>query len=134
MKKKSFGVRINEGKTKYFVFLILNNLTEEFAYSNKSNCSLGSYNIEISRWWQQSQRSETVELTGNGILLFEGVFSLVKNVHWNSKAAIRIFFLFRVAPVAYGNSQAWGRIGAAAASLCHSKSNTGSETHLQPTP
>lgn len=44
MKKKSFGVRINEGKTKYFVFLILNNLTEEFAYSNKSNCSLGGYN------------------------------------------------------------------------------------------
>ena len=39
--------------------------------------------------------------------------------------------LFRVTPVAYGCSQAKGWIGATAAGLHH---NTGSETHLQPTP
>ena len=42
------------------------------------------------------------------------------------------FFLFflRAAPVAYGSSQARGRIGAAAAGLCHSHSKTGSKPHL----
>jgi len=30
-----------------------------------------------------------------------------------------LFFLFRAAPVAYGTFQGRGRIGAAAASLCH---------------
>ena len=39
-------------------------------------------------------------------------------------------FCLRAAPVAYGSSQARARIGAAAASLCHSHSNTGSEPHL----
>ena len=38
------------------------------------------------------------------------------------------------APVAYGGSQARGRIGAVAASLRQSHSNAGSEPRLQPTP
>ena len=45
-----------------------------------------------------------------------------------------LFHLFRAAPVAYGGSQDRGEIGAAAASLHHSHSNTGSEPHLQPAP
>ena len=49
-----------------------------------------------------------------------------------------IYFLFifvfsRVAPVAYGGSQARGLIGAVAAGLRQSHSNTGSELHLRPT-
>ena len=44
------------------------------------------------------------------------------------------FCLFKAAPTAYGGSQARGQIGATAAGLCHSHSNTGSEQHLQPTP
>ena len=44
------------------------------------------------------------------------------------------FCLFRAAPTAYGSSQNWGQIGAAASGLHHSHSNTGSEPHLQPTP
>ena len=36
--------------------------------------------------------------------------------------------------MAYGGSQARGQIGAVATGLCHSHSNTRSETHLQPTP
>ena len=47
---------------------------------------------------------------------------------------ISIFFLFRAAPEAYGGSQARGQMGATAASLRHSHSNTGSEPHLPPTP
>ena len=35
---------------------------------------------------------------------------------------------------AYGGSQARGQIRPAAAGLCHSCSNVGSEPHLQPTP
>ena len=38
------------------------------------------------------------------------------------------------APVAYGGSQARGRIGAVATSLHHSHSNAGSELRLRPTP
>ena len=37
-------------------------------------------------------------------------------------------------PAAYGSPQARGQIGAIAAGLHHSHSNTGSEPHLQPTP
>ena len=47
-----------------------------------------------------------------------------------------LFFLLFLwaAPVAYGGSQARGRIGAVATSLRHSHSNAGSEPRLQPTP
>ena len=45
------------------------------------------------------------------------------------------FFVFsRAAFTAYGGSQARGLIGAVAASLRQSHSNTGSEPRLQPTP
>ena len=44
------------------------------------------------------------------------------------------FLVFRATPVAYRGSQARGRIGAAAAGLCHSYSNTRSKTCLLPTP
>ena len=46
------------------------------------------------------------------------------------------FYLFAIswtAPMAYGGSQARGRIGAVATRLCQSHSNTGSELRLQPT-
>ena len=46
---------------------------------------------------------------------------------------IIIIAFFRAASAAYGSSQARGRIGATAASLYHSYSNTGSELHLRPT-
>ena len=44
------------------------------------------------------------------------------------------FGLFRVAPLAYGGSQARGLIGAVAAGLHHSHSNTRSKPRLRPTP
>ena len=44
------------------------------------------------------------------------------------------FFLFRAIPEAYGSSQARGQIGAVAAGLHHSHSNSGSQLCLQPTP
>ena len=45
-----------------------------------------------------------------------------------------VYLLFRATGVAHGSSQARGRTGAAAASLGHSYSNSGSEPRLQPTP
>ena len=45
-----------------------------------------------------------------------------------------VFLSFRATLAAYGSFQARGLIGAVAASLHHSHSNTGSELHLQPTP
>ena len=47
---------------------------------------------------------------------------------------IFIFIFFMVAPAAYGSSGARDWIRAAAASLCHSHSNAGSEMRLRPTP
>ena len=44
------------------------------------------------------------------------------------------FGLFRASPAAHGGSQARGLIGAVAASLCQSHSNTRSKLHLRPTP
>ena len=44
------------------------------------------------------------------------------------------FFLFRATLEAYGGSQPRGQIGAVAASLRQSHSNTGFELCLQPTP
>ena len=43
-------------------------------------------------------------------------------------------FFFRATPSAYGGSQAKGRIGAVAAGLHYSHSNSGSKPHLQTTP
>ena len=45
-----------------------------------------------------------------------------------------VCFLFRAAPAAYGGSQARGLIGAAAAGLHHSHSNSGSKPCLRATP
>uniref|UniRef100_A0A8D2BZS2 EF-hand domain-containing protein n=1 Tax=Sus scrofa TaxID=9823 RepID=A0A8D2BZS2_PIG len=45
-----------------------------------------------------------------------------------------VFCLFRAAPVTHGGSQAKGQIGAVAASLRHSHSNSESELCLRPTP
>ena len=44
------------------------------------------------------------------------------------------FFFFNAIPAAHGSSQTRGQIGAAAAILCHSHSNTRFKPHLQPTP
>ena len=44
------------------------------------------------------------------------------------------FCLFRATPAAYGGSQARGPVGAAAAGLHHSHSNSGSNPSLQHTP
>ena len=45
-----------------------------------------------------------------------------------------VVVVFRAALAAYGGSQARGRIGATAAGLCHSHSNSGSKPRLQTTP
>ena len=44
------------------------------------------------------------------------------------------FWLFRATPVAYGDFQGRGLIGAVAAGLHHSHSNAGLELCLRPTP
>ena len=45
-----------------------------------------------------------------------------------------LFDISGATPAAYGGSQAWGQIGAAAANLHHSHSNSGPKQYLQPTP
>ena len=48
--------------------------------------------------------------------------------------SVSFIYLFRATPVACESSQARGQIGAAAAGLHQSHSNTGSELCLQPIP
>ena len=50
------------------------------------------------------------------------------------KVKLYFFWLFRAPPTVYGGSQARCQIGAVAASLCHSHSNTGFKPCLWPTP
>ena len=54
------------------------------------------------------------------------------DANWISGVWVFFFFFFRAIPVAYGGSQARGRIRAATTSLHHSHSNARSEPHLQP--
>ena len=65
----------------------------------------------------------------------------LKPLHCALQPVLLFFFfsssfllLLRAACMAYGSSQARSQIRATAVGLCHSHSNTGSETCLQPTP
>ena len=74
--------------------------------------------------------------------LILGIISLFDFRHSGACALFFVFFnffsqffcLFRATPVANASSQAKDPIGAVAAGLHHSHSNTRSEPHLQPTP
>ena len=57
---------------------------------------------------------------------------ITAEIQWGTRR--NSFSFFRAAPEAYGSSQARGCIRAVAAGLCHSHSNMGSKTYLQPTP
>ena len=57
-----------------------------------------------------------------------------KNFSLSLSLSLSLFFFFRAAPAVYGSSETRGWIGAAAAGLCHSHSNTKSEPHLPSTP
>ena len=58
----------------------------------------------------------------------------VPQSQWNKATQIYFFFppFYGATPAAYGSSQTRGQVRAAAASLCHSHSNTRSKLHLQP--
>ena len=78
---------------------------------------------------QRNQRRNSEENKTKNILYFR------QSIFNPERCFIFIFYflLLRATPVAQVSSQARGQIGAAAAGLCHSHSNTRSEPHLQPT-
>ena len=65
----------------------------------------------------------------NNSLLTSGFHQQNKTTLWLSFFFFFFLLLFRASPTTYGGSQARGLIGAVAASLCHSLSNTGSLNH-----
>ena len=66
---------------------------------------------------------------------FSSIFLQASRIHCGRLGTTgTFFFLFRAAPVVYGGSQASGQIGATAAGLHHSHSNSRSKPLLQPTP
>uniref|UniRef100_A0A8D0W5M5 Microfibril associated protein 2 n=1 Tax=Sus scrofa TaxID=9823 RepID=A0A8D0W5M5_PIG len=76
---------------------------------------------ELLRGRKASHLYPRVPLTIHPCVHPSDVYSIKKNF---------FFHLFRAAPVAYGGSQARGRIRAVAAGLRHNHSNSGSELHL----
>ena len=83
-------------------------------------------------------RDKAADLVGSGqtvknpiCLLKEFGLNFVDN---RSFLVFFVFCLFRAVPAAYGHSQARGRIGATAADLHQSHSNSGSEPCLRPIP
>ena len=63
----------------------------------------------------------------NDFFFYVFFFSLLSFVYF---LFVCLFAFPRAAPAAYGGSQARGRIGAAAASPCHSQSIASSDPHL----
>ena len=84
-----------------------------------------SYVLKLKR--KANQKSD--DLTGKGLSAGGGALG---GLQWS--CMVFFFLLFRATLVAYGGSQASGQIRATASGLHHSHSNTGSETHLRPTP
>ena len=62
------------------------------------------------------------------------VNSAAMNIGVHVSFSFCLFAISWAAPVAYGDSQARGRIGAVAAGLHQSHSNAGSKPRLRPTP
>ena len=76
-------------------------------------------------WWiSPLQCSDWIALRKFYILLFNLILFYF----------VLFFGLFRAPLKVYGGSQARGQIGAAAAELHHSHSNSGSKQHLRPIP
>ena len=71
----------------------------------------------------ESLYKEIEHIKRNQIEIFNCVKIHITCYHLN-------FFFFWTTPLASGGSQAGGLIGAVAAGLCHSHSNTGSKLHL----
>ena len=78
--------------------------------------------------WNERQHLPNVQHKAvgleDGAILFIYLFIIIITI------TIIIILFFRATLVAYGGSQARGLITATAASLCHSHSNTGSESRL----
>ena len=75
----------------------------------------------ISSRWTEKQRS---------VFRRDSPFSFFFFFFW----LFVCLFVFKATPVAYGSSQARGRIRAVGPGLHHSHSNVGSELRLRPTP
>ena len=71
---------------------------------------------------------------GYYIKLFLLTHKIAEYIYFNTTAISYFLNFFRATPTAYVGSQARGWMGAVAAGLHHSSSNTGFEPHLQPTP
>ena len=103
--------------------------------------------FELQLWpmpqvWQQGSFNplhQSGDWTHARALTWPPAFRLLS--HCTTAGTLRVFsiffffyLLFRAAHTAYGGSQPRSWFGATAAGLCHSRSNTGSKPHLQPTP
>ena len=102
------------------------------------NNNYANISLEKLLWshysWRMSQREKFLLLfLSNMVLCREQLKWLIQVVLGEKGCCFKKNF-FRAKPLAYGGSQARGRIGSAAAGLCHIHSNAISDLHLLPTP
>ena len=77
---------------------------------------------------EEEERVQLNELLNYQTRMLENAVESSQTV--NHLSTVFFFFLFGAVPAAYGRSQAGGQDRAAAAGLCYSHSNLGSEPHL----
>ena len=128
--------------------LILNTVSYFYnntrVHSRNTHCNimlavpLGTFSAYLGKWSWPSDffyrkgsplRYDVISCI-NSAEKFGLIFSLLHSIPFFKKRHYVFFSLFRATPMAYGRSQARGRIRAGTASLCHSHSHVGSELHL----
>ena len=100
---------------------------------------VGQEFVKDSQWWCKYETISFLPIIPSSCAGTANPIPCSSVTSWADFIIYNPFFFFffafsRASPTAYGGSQARGRIGAVATSLCQSHSNTGSEPHLQPTP
>ena len=99
-------------------------LTSLYSSFLNSILLLGRLSYQWQQWWELQARKEEEKV------LEDAVGASGDDVPRTSLIRLQFFSFFRAAPVACGGSQAKGPIGAVAAGLHQSHSNTRSEPHL----
>ena len=115
---------------KFFIYLTMVHTSPFKPVAFISKRSTPGYTRERATWINSPQISLVTRTVSED--LFTNCYSASSRRQLGEMFSI--FFFFRAVPVAYGSSQARGRMRAVAVSPTHSHSDAGSELHMRCTP